>query len=334
MLPFNCDVKGEAYRRLIDYVMERSRFFVLANRYGMAESGEKVLTALKPFFIEKRRMGEMYPDNAIAYSEGTYYIYKCCSEAGEILKEIADGLFAWQNPNLPEDLCFWDERENDYLYVVAHEEMAGMNLDEAEAAALAKSIPGLFFRLPKYKNDFELFLDDAIYHQVSKLAIEAYGIQEIPDRISKLQSLKELTIFEQEVRRLPPALFDLTDLESLTIYTADLEGVPADIGRLINLKKLTICCGSYHSITDLSIIIPKEKLSLTQLPPEIGYLTNLEHLHISYTAITELPQEMESLSNLQSLYMNNNGLLKEPSFLERMTKLEQVNLDNNPFCDT
>ncbi|UNK17825.1 hypothetical protein MNQ98_25880 [Paenibacillus sp. N3/727] len=150
MLPLYCDVRGEAYRRLIDYAVERSRFFVFANRYGMSESEEKVLYALKPFFIEKRHMGELYPDNAIAYSKGTYYIYKCCPEAGEILKETADSLFTWQHPNLPEDLCFWDERENDYLYVVAHEEMAGMNLDEEEAAALAESIPGLFFRLPKY----------------------------------------------------------------------------------------------------------------------------------------------------------------------------------------
>lgn len=76
MIPFYCDIEGEAYRRLIDYVVERSKFFVLATRHslGLSERGERALTALKPFLIETRHMGEMMPDNAIAYSKGTYYI--------------------------------------------------------------------------------------------------------------------------------------------------------------------------------------------------------------------------------------------------------------------
>ncbi|WP_422658357.1 leucine-rich repeat domain-containing protein [Paenibacillus sp. EC2-1] len=335
MIPFYCDIQGEAYRRLIDYVVERSKFFVLATRHslGLSEKGERALTALKPFLIETRHMGEMMPDNAIAYSKGTYYIYKCCPEAGKVLKDTANSLFEWQNSHLPEDLSFWDEQKRDFLYNIAHEQMAGMKLDKAEAEDLAQSIPGLFFDRREYKQNFELFIEDAAYHQPSKLSIEAYGIKEIPERISELKGLKDLYIFEQDVRRLPRSLFDLTTLERLTIYTADLEGISADISKLIHLKSLTVYCGSYHTITDLSIMIPKSDISLTKLPPEIGKLTNLESLDICYTAISELPVEMESLVNLRSLSLNNNMLKEKPAFLSKLTNLKYINLDKNPFCE-
>ncbi|MFC7678489.1 leucine-rich repeat domain-containing protein [Paenibacillus sp. GCM10028914] len=335
MLPLYCDVQGEAYRRLIDYAMERSKFFVLAKRHGLGltDNGKQALGTLEPYLIETRHMGEMMPDHAIAYSQGTYYIYKCCPEAAILLKDVANSLFEWQNSHLPEDLCFWDEQEQDFLYNVAHESMAGLNVDGEEATALSQSIPGLFFQFSKYRDDFELFIDDAIYHQPSKLNIEMNGINEIPDRISQLRGLKELVIFEQNIRKLPRSFFELTEMEALTIYTADLEEIPADIGKMVHLKSLTICCGSYHSISDPSCVIPKEGLSLTQLPPEVGNLINLENLHISYTAISKLPDEMESLVNLRTLNLNNNMIMEKPSFLSKLTNLTYIDLGKNPFSE-
>ena len=89
MIPFYGDVRGDAYRGLIDYCMKRSAAFVLAKRHSLMliSEGQQVLDALKPFLIETRRMEEVEnmadysPQNAITYSKGTYYIYRNSKEA-------------------------------------------------------------------------------------------------------------------------------------------------------------------------------------------------------------------------------------------------------------
>ena len=45
---------------------------------------------------------------------------------------------------------------------------------------------------------------------------------------------------------------------------------------------------------------------LGTLPPEIGNLTNLRSLVLSFNDLTVLPAEIGNLTNLVNLYLNNN----------------------------
>jgi len=49
------------------------------------------------------------------------------------------------------------------------------------------------------------------------------------------------------------------------------------------------------------------KNQLTELPKEIGNLTNLEYLDLSYNRLTTLPKELENLKNLAYLYLTGNN---------------------------
>lgn len=328
---FYTDPKGEAYKRLIDFVVERTEQFVLSEMDPATENRKRyveLMRKLEPFLIEQCTMEQMQRKSGSNYSEGTYYIYRCCKDAGCVLKEAANGLYDWLQPNMPEDLCFWDANGADYLYTIAHEEMCGIRMNEEEAIQLADLIPGLFIELDSHR-DFKCYLDDAIKHQTDRLTISSYHLTEIPDRICELKQLKYLEIFEQDIIRLPPSLFELRTLETLRIMTADLECIPKEIANLQQLRDLTVYCGS----SDRSVPgwTPKAKhdLLLNRIPPEIGRLKQLECLNISYTGIEELPLELERLTRLRFLNVSNSLIKIKPTFIFRMSNLEYVNLSDH-----
>lgn len=331
---FHTDPSGTAYELLIDELIEKTDRFMLADRNYVEgytlERVAKVLQRLEPYLIEKSTMEEMMMQSGAMYSEGIYYIYRCTPDSGQVLKEEANRFHDWLYPSLPDDLCFLKEDGSDYFYTVAHEHMYGMHITQKEAIELMERIPGLFFELDRQR-DIHRLLDDAIMHQADVLNISSHFLKEIPERIRELTHLKRLTIFEQDVYTLPPALFELTSLEELEIMTADLEGIHQDIGKLKQLRELRIYCGSsYHVPTGWK---PKEKsdLGLKHIPAEIGELSELVSLDISYSGIREIPPELEQLKKLWYLSITNSLIEGMPDIVKRMTWLQSVNLDSTPL---
>lgn len=334
------DPKGEAYKQIIDLAIQNSACFVLGEKMPVFVNKSScpyanVLKALEPYLIQKiivpdnrtdqvEQLNQTYRSHAF-YTTGTYYLYKCCEESGDVLKEMANRLSDWIFPNMPEDLCFLKEGGGDYLYSVVHEKMYGMGISEEEAMELMERITGVFFQLKAHK-DFDCLLDDAIKHKTERLYISGHRLAELPDRIQELTELRELEIFEQDLCRLPEGLFKLNKLERLKIYSADLERIPSSIGKLSYLKELGIYCGS--SDRPNFKVKPKEEISLNCIPPEIGELQQLEQLTIQYSSIQELPQELEKLKNLRVLDISPSMISETPRFLERMTSLSLLDVSS------
>ena len=65
------------------------------------------------------------------------------------------------------------------------------------------------------------------------------------------------------------------------------------------------------------------------LPPEIGCLSNLEYLDLSFNKIKTLPNEISLLSSLISLKVANNKLVELPAGLSSLQKLETLDLSRN-----
>ena len=68
---------------------------------------------------------------------------------------------------------------------------------------------------------------------------------------------------------------------------------------------------------------------LSQLPREIGQLTNLQVLYLSNNQLSQLPREIGQLTNLQSLYLSNNQLRQLPREIGQLTNLQSLDLSNN-----
>lgn len=335
MITIYNDPKGEAYRRLIDYAIECSSMFVLAERDQLYcnENCNRVLKLLEPYLIKKQSCESLQGVNSIAYSNGgTIYFYACHSESAHVLRTEADRLLAWQHPNLPEDLGFLDADGRDWLTTVAHEDMASIRIGEEEGRELSRQIDGLFLR-GEFNAQLDDFLDDAIRHKAERLDITGYDLCELPDKISRIHTLKTLFLFEPDIRRLPESLFELTQLENLTVFTADLLPFPKEIGKLVHLKRLAVICGSYYKLAEGQSVIKKNDVSFDELPAEIGRLTELEQLEIHYTSLRKLPPEIANLRNLVYVSLSNNLIDTEPVELLNLPKLKAVSLDNNPITE-
>ena len=90
--------------------------------------------------------------------------------------------------------------------------------------------------------------------------------------------------------------------------------IPAELGNLANLEWLIL-----------------DGNALTGPPAELGRLTSLRSLDLSYNALTgPLPVELGNLANLEGLYLGGNELTGPvPSWLGRLTSLRSLNLSWN-----
>jgi GTPase SAR1 family protein len=91
-----------------------------------------------------------------------------------------------------------------------------------------------------------------------------------------------------------------------------LTQLPAEIGQLTNLQTLEL-----------------ESNRLTQLPAEIGQLINLYSLYLLDNRLTQLPAEIGQLTNLQELNLESNRLTQLPAEIGQLTNLQKLNLESN-----
>jgi hypothetical protein len=103
---------------------------------------------------------------------------------------------------------------------------------------------------------------------------------------------------------------------SLNLSDLGLTKVPPEIGQLTQLQHLNL---------DVN--------PLTTLPPEIGQLTQLQVLYLSSTSLRTLPSEIGQLINLQALYLLDNQLIELPPEIARLTQLQELSLYNNRFTE-
>jgi internalin A len=68
---------------------------------------------------------------------------------------------------------------------------------------------------------------------------------------------------------------------------------------------------------------------LTNLPTEIGQLTNLQSLDLKVNQLTSLPAEIGQLTKLRSLDLSNNQLTGLPAGIGRLSNLQSLNLEGN-----
>ena len=125
----------------------------------------------------------------------------------------------------------------------------------------------------------------------------------------------------------PPALGRLASLERLDLGSRwvpekrqwvdnKLSGaIPPELGELTNLEHL------YLDSNELSGAIP----------PELGELTNLEHLYLDSNELSgAIPPELGELTNLEHLYLDSNELSGAiPPELGGLGNLERLYLDSN-----
>ena len=110
--------------------------------------------------------------------------------------------------------------------------------------------------------------------------------------------------------------YNIEKTTSIYLGSSGLTGeIPPEIGNLTNLLWLDL---SFNQLTG-------------QIPPEIGNLTNLIRLYLYSNQLTgEIPVEIGNLTNLTWLGLYNNQLIGEiPPEIGNLTNLTYLRLDDN-----
>ncbi|CAH9083659.1 unnamed protein product [Cuscuta epithymum] len=162
----------------------------------------------------------------------------------------------------------------------------------------------------------------------------------IPKVNGGLERLKTLKFFANDVNLFQPGeLKNLVELECLQVKVA-LPGLSGlDLQQLKGLKELELCkvppkpsaLPIFRDVTGLKRLTKLSvcHFSIRYLPPEIGYLVNLEFLDLSFNKMKNLPTEITNLNSLLSLKVANNKLVGLPSGLSSLQRLEVLDLSHN-----
>lgn len=117
------------------------------------------------------------------------------------------------------------------------------------------------------------------------------GIEELPDELGELTSLKTLNLSYNNITELPDSIILLKNLESLLLTRNKIERLPNGIGNLSKLETLDI---SYNPIV--------------KIPRELGLYQNLSSLDASFCEIERLPLELTNLISLKDFNIEDNPI--------------------------
>jgi len=140
---------GAAYEELLTFASSRFARFLLVVRdtLELADSAKNLLHRLEPFELGRERTNH-WPGTELLDDKALVMEFLLSVEACEALKHSATGLFDWQQPARPEDLCLLQSDGRPWLVTIAHERDAYVVASKEEIDAMRWEAPRLRECLP------------------------------------------------------------------------------------------------------------------------------------------------------------------------------------------
>jgi hypothetical protein len=133
------------YGLLLDFMRDRATTMSLA----LVGSGRKsrraqaCLDELRPYLVDASESAEWPGTRLMEGYSALLHRFSVSSSSVAVLRNAADGLYSWQAPELPDDLCFYRADGTALLGSTAHERESELRLERAEYAALLRLAPGI-----------------------------------------------------------------------------------------------------------------------------------------------------------------------------------------------
>lgn len=136
--------RGTTYRKLLSAALVRCDHVLLVVRKTIAlgSSGTSLLDRLEQHLISRADQNE-WPGTRLSDSTAQVLRYRLTPDSLTVLAEESEGLFAWCQPERPEDPCFMRADATPWLYTVSHEREAFLRIDQDEWSEVTTSIPEL-----------------------------------------------------------------------------------------------------------------------------------------------------------------------------------------------
>jgi hypothetical protein len=134
--------RGVAYRELCTFAEQSGLdvLLVVRDRLVLSPRGHDVLASLERCATSDRRQSE-WPGTRLFGHTARVVVVRPDAEPWVVVRGSAEGLFDWQAPDLPEDLCMLRRDGTTFLGNIAHERDAFVELDDDERDALPAAVP-------------------------------------------------------------------------------------------------------------------------------------------------------------------------------------------------
>ena len=143
-------------------------------------------------------------------------------------------------------------------------------------------------------------------HELKNLqvfALEANGLDRLPNKFSELNSLLYLSSVNNPLKSLPKDFGSLYSLMYLDLHNTHLDSLPTELGYLGKLKMLHL----QNNITDT-----------LEVATSIGHLPNLNDLLIYNCILDTLPADIRNLKSLKKLTLVKCGIQDIPKEIGKM----------------
>jgi hypothetical protein len=164
------------------------------------------------------------------------------------------------------------------------------------------------------------------------LGLNANQLESIPPEIGELTSLRSLQLCQNHIRILPDEIGKLVNLENLELSWNQLTTLPASLGNCKNLGRFKLPNPAQPAQPGLHYTFDLSNNCLRSIPKELGKLTSVDKLCLSFNELEELPDEMVGMKSLKVLDLANNRFLELPKVIGLLAgSLQRVDLSCNPF---
>jgi Leucine-rich repeat (LRR) protein len=191
------------------------------------------------------------------------------------------------------------------------------------------------------------------------LELQGLDAEGIPEWVSGMQTLEQLSIKNGRLNKLSPLLRNLRRLDTLllddnlitdlpddlelpdSLHYISMQGnrlsrIPAVFELLRHLEYMNLgnnaikriapsFCTSHPQLKTLSLY----KNKLRQIPDEIAALQSLEKLVLFNNRINQIPDSIGRLGNLVYLDLGQNKIKKLPASMRNLVKLESLDVSDN-----
>ena len=107
----------------------------------------------------------------------------------------------------------------------------------------------------------------------------------------------------------------LKGVDSLDCYKNEVTELPDEIGNLSNLKSLDLC----------------KAYGLSKIPSQIGRLKHLKYIRLVLTEVKVIPKEIGNLTELRTLLLSCDSLTEIPKEIGNLKKLVELDIHSNSF---
>ncbi len=208
-----------------------------------------------------------------------------------------------------------------------------MTKDDLETHALffsALHIEGPYFR--------ELPPAIAELSELCVLEICEANLTEVPDHIEKIKGLKDLDLMINELESLPMRLLEVQTLEQLILPRNQFAQWPDMLRHFPHLETIDFTGNYLDALPDDIPSYPALRtLGLNgcyfqEMPAVLFEMGKLEHLGYDYSGtgkpLTEIPAEIGRLTNLQTLSMAGHPITCLPDAIRNLKMLTELQLSN------